>query len=96
MKNGVKVAQAMVFPPNHSQFPNQMKGLQQALVERRIDIHKLQGKCKSKCDPAVKDCCCKHILEGQPDFAEQRNLLFKQLLKLMAISASSLQSSTVN
>ena len=75
MKNSVKVAQAMVFPPNHSQFPNQPKGLRQVLVEHGIDVHKLQGKCKSKCDLAVKDCCCKCILEGQPDFAEQKSLI---------------------
>ena len=80
MKNGVKVAQAMVFLPNHSQFPNQPKGLRQVLVEHRIDVHKLWGKCKSKCDLAVKDCCCKRTLEGQPDFAEQKSL-FQEVIE---------------
>jgi len=77
LKNGVKIVQPMVFPPNHPDFPDQPKGLRHILLERGINTaasQKLHGKCK-KCEPGVSGCCCRRIMENEPDFLEQKSLV---------------------
>jgi len=38
---------------------------------------KLRGKCKTKCQLGATDCCGKQILELQPDFKEQKSLVWE-------------------
>ena len=74
--NGARVEQAMVFPPDHPQYPNEPKGIKAVLTERGLWRSNLRGKCHSKCESgAAAECCNKHILECQPDFQEQRPLI---------------------
>ncbi|KAJ4496252.1 hypothetical protein C8J55DRAFT_414344 [Lentinula edodes] len=72
---GTRVSQSMVFPESHPEYPNQPKGIKQILSERGIPgVESLRGKCK-KCDPDSLECCCKKILENQPDFLGQMSLV---------------------
>lgn len=89
IKNGVRVTQKMCFPPNHTEFPGEAKGMRQVLVERGLWRDKLLMKCGSgsrskkqdygsepvKCQSGVTDCCAKRILDLQPDFMEQKSLV---------------------
>jgi len=46
------------------------------LQERGIDANKLKAQCKGfKCKEGETDCCCRHILFNQPDFAHVPTLL---------------------
>ncbi len=74
-RNGVKITQPMIFPPNHPQYPDQPKGMQQVLQERGLWRSGLLMKCKESCDSDSTDCCARRILEVQPDFREQRSLV---------------------
>ena len=38
--------QSMVFPSNHSQYPNEPKGMKQVLIERGLWKEGLKGDCK--------------------------------------------------
>ena len=64
----------MVYLANHPSFHNQPKGIKNVLLERGFDVQDLRGKCK-RCDPDSETCCCKRILELQPDFQEQQSLV---------------------
>jgi hypothetical protein len=64
----------MVYPADHPSFCNQLKGIKNVLLEHGFNVQDLRGKCK-KCDPVSEICCCKHILELQPDFQEQQSLV---------------------
>jgi transposase len=63
----------MVFPADHSLYPNQPKGIKAVLTKRGLYRTHLRGKCKNRCE-ATK-CCNKRILELQADFAEQKSLV---------------------
>jgi hypothetical protein len=72
MRDGHRVAQPMIFPPNHPQYPDQPKGIKVVLTERGFDVRTLRSKCKGSCrDPDAIMCCCKRLLELQRDFKEQ-------------------------
>ena len=75
MQNGQKVVQLMVFPKDHCEFPDQLKGVKQVLLERCLWVDKLTMKCRQKCSVGSADCCAKRLLELQPDFKEQRSLV---------------------
>ena len=75
MKDGKKVSQAMKFPQDHPDYPNEPKGLKVVLSERGLYQSRLRGKCQSRCEPGATDCCNKRILECQPDFQAQRSLV---------------------
>ncbi|KAF8230909.1 hypothetical protein L208DRAFT_1473084 [Tricholoma matsutake] len=64
----------MIYPPNHPDFPDQPKGMRNVLLEQGFNVWNLRGKCK-KCDPDSVACCCKQILELQPNFQEQQSLV---------------------
>lgn len=74
MQDGQKFIQPMVFPLTHTAYPDQPKGMRHVLSERGLGHEKLRGKCK-KCDPDSTACCCKRLLELQPDFKEQKSLV---------------------
>ena len=46
VQNGVRVAQTMCFPSNHSEFPCEPKGMRQVLVERGLWRDRLVIKCR--------------------------------------------------
>ncbi|KAF8130405.1 hypothetical protein K438DRAFT_1469987, partial [Mycena galopus ATCC 62051] len=77
LKDGQRIIQSMNFPPNHPTYPNQCrKSIKAVLLERGYQVAKLRGKCKGSCkDPDAVACCCKCILEFQPDFKEQKSLV---------------------
>ncbi|KAJ3858435.1 hypothetical protein EV359DRAFT_69018 [Lentinula novae-zelandiae] len=73
--SGTRVSQSMVFPKSHPEYLNQPKGIKQILSERGIPgVGSFRGKCK-KCDTDSLECCCKKILENQPDFLGQMSLV---------------------
>lgn len=73
IRDGQKIIQPMIYPPNDSQNPNAAKGIKAVLVERGLYRADLRGKCEKKCESNA--CCNKRILELQPDFAEQKSLV---------------------
>lgn len=73
IKNGQKVVQEMNFPADHSQYPNQPKGMKIVLTERGLWRNGLPMKCKGGCKDSATDCCATCILEHQPDFSAQRS-----------------------
>lgn len=73
LKDNQKVIQAMVFPPDHPEYPNEPKGMKQVLMERGLWKDGLRMQCKDSCK--TTDCCAKHILDLQPDFKSQRSLV---------------------
>jgi hypothetical protein len=75
MQDGRKVVQPMIFPKDHTEFPDQPKGMKQVLLERGLWVDKLLMKCPKKCSVGSVGCCAKQILELQPDFKEQRSLV---------------------
>ena len=74
LESGTKVSQSMVYHTDHPSFPDQPKGIRHVLLEHGFNVQDLRGKCK-RCDPDAETCCCKRILELQPDFQEQRSLV---------------------
>ena len=66
-KNGQKIIQPMIFPPDHPDFLNEAKGIKHVLAEHSLLQNRLQGKCKEKCGEEAMACCCKQILKLQPD-----------------------------
>lgn len=74
MRDGIKVIQQMVYPPDHPEFPNEPKGMKAVLAERGLSQQRLRGKCK-KCESDSLACCYKRILELQADFQEQKSLV---------------------
>jgi hypothetical protein len=74
-ETGEKVIQPMVFARDHAEFPDLPKGMRHVLKERGIITTGLRGKCKSACDPEATACCCRRILENQPDFKAQQSLV---------------------
>ncbi|KAF9497594.1 hypothetical protein BDN71DRAFT_1541197 [Pleurotus eryngii] len=75
MRDGVKVAQKMIFPADHPNFPDQPKGMKQVLLERGLWQDGLHMQCKPKCLSGAQNCCAKRILELQPDFKAQKSLV---------------------
>ncbi|KAG2030732.1 hypothetical protein BDR03DRAFT_1016835 [Suillus americanus] len=73
MRDGVKVIQQMVYPPDHPEFPNEPKGIKAVLAECGLSRQCLRGRCK-KCESDSLACCYKRILELQADFQEQNHL----------------------
>lgn len=73
-QDGVRIEQPLLFPPDHPEFPDQLKGIKGILQEHNLWKHKLRGKCK-KCEPDTTDFCGKRILEWQPDFKAQKSLV---------------------
>jgi len=75
IRDGQKISQPMIFPPDHpTDNADQPKGIKHVLTERGIVHPGLRGKCK-KCDLESESCCLKRILENQPDFLAQRSLV---------------------
>ena len=75
IQNGERINQSKVFSSNAPEHANQPKGLRQVLSERNIDTKGLRGKCKKACEPNATACCCRRIMENQPDFHEQKSLV---------------------
>jgi hypothetical protein len=82
MKNGEKAPQLMTFPMEHPEFPGQLKGMKQVLLERGLWKNGLVMQCKKakdgsggKCKAGATDCCARRILDLQPDFQEQKSLV---------------------
>ncbi|THH13846.1 hypothetical protein EUX98_g9674 [Antrodiella citrinella] len=76
-RDGHRIIQPMVFPPDHAEHPGAAKGMKQVLMERGLWIRGLVMKCRGdkKCDADATVCCATRILELQPDFTEQRSLV---------------------
>lgn len=74
-QNGKKITQLMIFPLDHPTYPNEAKGIKHVLAERGLLPNGLRGKCKEKCGVEATSCCCKRILELQPDFRAQKSLV---------------------
>ena len=74
LKNGARVPQTMVFSSDHPEHPGEAKGMCKVLKERGLYPAGLRGKCK-KCPDDNNSCCCKKILERQPDFVGQKSLV---------------------
>jgi hypothetical protein len=72
IRNGLKIAQPMVYPANHPTYPNVAKGIKAILTEHGLYTDHLRGKYK-KC--TSDSCCSKRILELQPDFRQQKSLV---------------------
>jgi hypothetical protein len=75
IRDGQKITQSMIYPPDHPEYPNEPKGIKAVLNERGLYQTKLRGKCPRKCEAGVTNCCNKHILELQPDFQQQKSLV---------------------
>jgi len=73
---GMKVSQAMIFPPDHPDHLDKPKGMKQVLLEWGLWNNKLNMQCKA-CPNNGTACCAKHILELQPDFKGQKSLVQK-------------------
>ena len=77
--------QSMVFPSNHSIYPNQAKGMEVVLRERGLWRDGLIGDCKLcklKIDDITRtDCCMRRILSLQEDFISQKSLLQEEIEK---------------
>ena len=67
----------MVFSVDHHEFPDQPKGMKQVLQERNLWVDGLLMKCRDKCQVGSGKCCAKRLLEVQPDFQEQRSLVWE-------------------
>ena len=71
----------MIFLSNHSQYPNEPKGMRQVLIERELWRKGLIGDCKlckgknKDMNPKRVDCCMHWILSLQPDFIAQKSRL---------------------
>jgi hypothetical protein len=72
--DGQKISQSMVFPCDHPDSPNELKGIKTILTERGLFQLGLCRKCQ-KCDGDKDDCCDKCILELQADFRDQKSLV---------------------
>ena len=82
MKDGEKISQLMSFHADHPEFPGQLKGMKQVLLERGLWKNGLVMQCKKakngsggKCKAGATDCCTRRILDLQPDFQEQKSLI---------------------
>ena len=76
IRNGETIVQPMVFPNDHSDFPNKAKGMKAVLQERGLHRPGLVMNCKKGCQDADnRECCARRILDSQPDFKAQRSLV---------------------
>jgi hypothetical protein len=75
IRDSERVEQSMVYPPDHAEFPGQLKGIKAVLSERGLYQGRLRGKCAGSCVPGATDCCNRHILKHQPDFQAQKSLV---------------------
>ncbi|KAG1809072.1 uncharacterized protein BJ212DRAFT_1484568 [Suillus subaureus] len=72
---GQKVIQPMMFPSDHHDHPNELKGIKAVLQECSLLQGRHRGRCQSKCPDKAMNCCFKQILKLQPDFVEQKPLV---------------------
>lgn len=70
-----RVSQAMVFPPDHPEYPDTPKGMRQVLEKHGLWRTGLLMQCRDKCASESVTCCATRILDFQPDFKEQRSLV---------------------
>jgi hypothetical protein len=76
MRGNEKIIQPMIFPLDHSDFPDMPKGIKEVLKERGIETKNLRMECKEpKCVPDATNCCASRILSIQPDFQAQKSLV---------------------
>ena len=76
IRNGQRVTQPMIFPPDHPKFPDAPKGIKQVLEERGLWQAGMHLECaKPKCLVDATSCCAKCVLGLQPDFTEQKSLV---------------------
>lgn len=74
LRNGQKVTQAMIFPPDHATYPDTPKGMKQVLHERGLWRNNMRAECsRPKCDPEATDCCARQLISLQPDFLGQKS-----------------------
>jgi hypothetical protein len=95
IKDGKVINQSMIFPSNHPEYLNQPRGMKQVLLEHCLFVPGTHGKCKVKYDPEAISCCCKRILELQPNFKAQKSLV-QEVIERHAISASFCRNIIVN
>ena len=73
--------QLIVFPSNHSKYPNQPKGIKQVLIERELWRNSLHLECelckgKNKQIDSIKaNYYARRIMSLQPDFLAQKSEL---------------------
>jgi hypothetical protein len=79
--------QSMVFPTNHTKYPNQPKGMKHVLIERGLWRDDLLADCKL-CKGKTKitditrtECCARRILSLQSDFLAQKSRLQEEIEK---------------
>ena len=75
VRDDQKIAQQMIFPEDHSEFPDIPKGIKQVLFEGGLWTDDLKLKCRDKCPIGSVGCCARRLLESQPDFQEQYSLV---------------------
>ena len=73
--DGTTVSQPMIYPIDHPDHPDTLKGVKAIPTEHCLWQPKLHGKCVKACKSDNDTCCNKCILEWQPDFAEQKSLV---------------------
>src|SRR6266498_1113408 len=81
------IYQSIVFPADHSKYPNQPKGMREVLKERNLwqdglieDCRLCKGKNKI-IDNQRTDCYMRRILSLQPDFIAQKFRLQEEIEK---------------
>lgn len=69
--------QSFYFPDNHDKYPKYFKGMEQIIRERGLwPEGGLPVECSGPKRPQGQaNCCCRHLLYTQPDFASQKPLL---------------------
>lgn len=77
--NGQKIVQSMIYPNDHSTYPDKPKGINAVVVECGLYQSQLPGKCKGKCEADKVDCYNKQILERQDDFQQQKSLVWETI-----------------
>ncbi|KAF8233946.1 hypothetical protein L208DRAFT_1264613 [Tricholoma matsutake] len=79
MQNGSFNGKTQVFYylDDHSTMPGWFKGMETIIKECGLwPAEGLNAQCEEfKCEPRQTDCCCRHLLSVQPDFALQKSQL---------------------
>ena len=88
MQDGVKVYQSMVFSENHTDHPNQPKGIKAVLMECGIYQPQLHGKCQSQCEHVVQFCAATSGYWSFNLTFKPKSHLSRRLLKLLVTCAS--------
>jgi hypothetical protein len=78
-EGGEKKEQAFYWRADSGPHGGQFKGMAIILEERGFkEASKMKAQCKKKfadCPPGQKQCCCRHTLFNQPDFANVETIL---------------------